>query len=672
VPGAPAAEAVEAVLETPHVPRFGSFGFDTAGMDPSVHPGDDFYRWANGGWDASTAIPGDRARWGMFDLLTVEAEAQVMQVIVEMAAEEHPADSDGHRIAGLWQSWMDTDTLDARGLAPVTPWLDRIRALDSHGGLAALMGEHPFPRMVAISISPDADDPTVHVVRAWQSGLGMPDREYYLDPGERFEAYRQAWTAHVETLLTLAGEADAAPRAAAVVALETEMARAHWTRVRSRQVEETWNPMDVAAFADLAPALALDTALQTLGLGAAQRVIVAQPDAVRGLGQVFAGTPAPVLRDWMLVHFLNSRASWLPRAFDEAHFHFYGRTLAGTEEQRPRDRRGAELVGSVLGHPVGKVWAERHFGVAAQAGMADLVGWLLRAFEGRLADLAWMDEPTRQEALAKLDAFEPRIGLPGVWDDFSGVLLAPDDLFGNRMRLQAHAWQEQLARFPDPVDRQRWFWPPQMVNASYSSLMNQITFPAGILQPPFFDVAADPALNFGAIGGVIGHEIGHGFDDQGRRFDGAGRLRDWWTEETNARFEVAAGRLADQFSAICPLEDLCINGRLALGENIGDLGGLQMAWAAWQAYAADRWPQGDVPVIDGLTGDQRFFLGWAQVWRVKYREDAMRSQLVNGPHAPGMFRVNGVVRNLDAWYQAFGVDASHALWLLPEERVRIW
>jgi endothelin-converting enzyme/putative endopeptidase len=304
--------------------------------------------------------------------------------------------------------------------------------------------------------------------------------------------------------------------------------------------------------------------------------------------------------------------------------------------------------------------------------MEELVENLIVSFRGRLERLEWMDDTTRAEALDKLATFEPRIGYPEVWDSFDELQIRPDDYFGNRMRIAEHQWKEQLARFPEKVDRRRWYFPPQIVNASYDALMNQITFPAGILQAPFFDPAADPAMNYGAIGAVIGHEIGHGFDDQGRRFDAQGRIRDWWTPETNALFEKASGRLADQYSTFCPIDALCINGRLALGENIGDLGGMQMAYGAYRYYVETTYPDGEAPVIDGFTGDQRFFLGWAQVWRTLYRDDALRAQLVNGPHSPGMYRVNGVVRNLDAWYKAFDVTEEHELYLAPEERVSIW
>ncbi|MFW6412970.1 MAG: M13 family metallopeptidase, partial [Oceanicaulis sp.] len=451
---------------------------------------------------------------------------------------------------------------------------------------------------------------------------------------------------------------------------ETQIAEAHWTRERSRQVSETYNPMSVAELDALAPSLNLAEGMQSLGLDVEQ-VIAVQPTAIEGIGAAFDGADVDTIRNWMTFHFLSDRASWLPAAFDEASFEFYGKTLSGQQEQRPRDRRGVQLVGGALGHAVGQIYVDRHFPPSSKDQMDGLVQDLIVAFRGRLEQLDWMDDETRAEALTKLSTFEPRIGYPEIWDEYDGLQIEAGDYFGNRIRMSEFSWAESLEDLSKPVDPREWSWPPQIVNASYSPLQNQITFPAGILQAPFFDPNADPAINFGAIGGVIGHEIGHGFDDQGRRYDAEGRLRDWWTAETNSRFEERSSRLGEQYDEFCPIDDLCVNGRLAMGENIGDLGGLQMAYTAWRAYVDEHY-DGEAPVIDGFTGDQRFFLAWAQVWRNKYTEDALRSQLVNGPHSPPQYRINGVVRNLDAWYDAFGVTEDDELYLPPEQRVRIW
>jgi putative endopeptidase len=653
-------------------PRFGTFGFDLEGMDPTASPGDDFYRYANGAWDDATDIPADRARYGVFDMLSLESEEVVQRLIEDAAREGGASGSNNQLIGDLYASWMDAETIEAAGLEPARPWLDRIAAISSHDEAAALMADLHHAAPYSLWIIPDPSDTTVYTAGASQSGLGMPDREYYFDPSERFEQYREAYRAYIVRLHELAGIDDAEARADGIIAFETSLADAQWSRERSRQIAETFNVMSVEEFAALAPSLRLTEALAARGLGNQERLIVSQPSAIEAAGETFAQTDLAVIRDYLTFHFLSDRASWLPSAFDEARFDFHQRTLSGTESQRSRERRGAELVGFGLGHAVGQEYVARHFPPEARAQMEELVDNLLTGFRGRLERLEWMDEETRAEALTKLSTFETRIGYPELWDSYEGLQIAAEDHFGNRIRMTEHAWNEQISRLDEPVDRRRWSWPPQIVNASYNPVMNQITFPAGILQPPFFDMHADAAMNYGAIGAVIGHEIGHGFDDQGRRFDASGDVRDWWTPQTNALFEEASGRLADQYSEFCPIDDLCVNGRLALGENIGDLGGMQMAYEAYRNHVAETYPDGEAPVIDGFTGDQRFFLAWAQVWRTLYRDDALRAQLVNGPHSPGMYRVNGVVRNLDAWYEAFEVTEEHELYLPPEERVSIW
>ena len=653
-------------------PRFGTFGFDLEGMKPTVSPGDNFYAYANGTWDETTDIPSDRARFGMFDKLSLEAEEDVKELILEAQATGGEPGSNSQLIGDFYASWMDEDTIEEAGLGPAEPHLAEISAIDDHDDAAARMASRDYPSIYGVGILPDPQDPTVYAARSGQSGLGMPDREYYLDDSERFEQYRDAYRDYIVKIHDLAGIDDGEAKADAIIDFETQLAESHWTRERSREITETYNVLSIDEFSDLAPSLHLKEALETQGLSGLDEIIVSQPSAIEAAGELFAATDIDTIRDYLTFHFLSARASWLPSGFDQAQFDFFSHTLRGTEEQRDRDRRGARQISRSLGHAVGQEYVDRHFPPEAREQMEELVDRLLVGFRGRLEQLEWMDDETRAEALEKLSTFEPRIGYPELWDSFDGLEIRDDDYFGNRMRLAEHRWNEQLKRFPEPVDRRHWHWPPQVVNASYSPLMNQITFPAGILQAPFFDPEADPAMNYGGIGAVIGHEIGHGFDDQGRRFDAQGRIRDWWTEETDSLFDEASGRLADQYSEFCPIDDLCINGRLALGENIGDLGGMQMAFIAYRQYVEDTYPDGEAPVIDGFTGDQRFFLGWAQVWRTLYRDDALRAQLVNGPHSPGKYRVNGVVRNLDAWYEAFGVTEEHELYLPPEERVSIW
>ncbi|MHA7871469.1 MAG: M13 family metallopeptidase, partial [Hyphococcus sp.] len=421
----------------------------------------------------------------------------------------------------------------------------------------------------------------------------------------------------------------------------------------------------------LAPEFEWNIIFDETGLSEIETFVVAQTTAIDGAAELFDQTPLATVKDYLAFHFINAQAANLPSAFDQASFEFFGRTLRGAEEQRERWKRGVQTINAGLGEAVGQIYVDRHFPANYKAEMDALVANLVAAFKERLQQNEWMDEETREQALLKLSTFEPRIGYTEKWTDYTPLAISGDTLLENALAITEFQWQEQLNRLGGPVDRKIWPYPPQTVNASYNPLLNQITFPAGILQPPFFDPYADPAVNYGAIGAVIGHEIGHGFDDQGRRFDELGRIRDWWTETANTRFEEKSGNLGGQYSAYEPIEGLNIDGELTMGENIGDLGGLQMAYAAYQRYL-DACCGGNAPVVDGLTGDQRFFMGWAQVWRAKAREDELRRRLVTDPHSPPEYRVNGVVRNMDAWYDAFGVTEDDALYLPPEQRVRIW
>jgi putative endopeptidase len=651
-------------------PRYGTFGFDVAGMNASIHPGNDFNRFANGTWLTETELPGDRSRYGTFSILAEEAEEHVQAIINDAMAEGGEPGSNSQLVGALYSSWMNADAIEAAGTAGLEPFLAEIAAIETHDDAAALFASVHHQSPFAIAIWADPDNPDRNALRLFQSGLGMGNRDYYLDESERFAEYRDAYLAYIAQIHELADLEGGAANAEAILDFETRLADIHWTREDSRDVTLTYNPMSPAELDELAPALNMSEGMEAMGINI-DRLIVVQPTAISGTSELFANTDIDTIKAWMTFHFISDRASWLPAAFDEARFDFFNRTLRGQEEQRPRDRRGVNLVGGSLGHAVGQIYVDRHFPPSSKEQMDDLVQRLTVAFRGRLENLEWMDDKTRAEALTKLSTFEPRIGYPEIWDEYDGLVLEDDDYFGNRIRMAEFGWAEQLEDLYSEVDPREWSWPPQIVNASYSPLQNQITFPAGILQAPFFDPNADPAMNFGAIGGVIGHEIGHGFDDNGRRYDAEGRLRMWWTDETNERFMERASMLGAQYDTYCPIDDQCVSGRLSMGENIGDLGGLQMAYTAWRDYV-DEVYDGEAPVIDGFTGDQRFFLAWAQVWRNLYSDDALRGQLVRGPHSPPRYRINGVVRNLDAWYEAFNITEEHELYLPPEQRVRIW
>jgi endothelin-converting enzyme/putative endopeptidase len=638
-------------------------------MDTSVKPGDDFFRYANGKWLDSFEIPADRSRYGAFDQLAEAAEQDVHAIIEELAAGSPAPGSVEQKVADFYKSWMDAEQIASLGTEPLQAPLAEIDAVASHDDLMKQFGASNRAAPLGLSMEADPADTTRYIMFVGQSGLGLPNRDYYLRDDERFVGYRKAYREYIAKLFELAGIDGGEAKADAIIALETQIAQAHWTPERSRNIEETYNPMRLAEVKKLAPGFAWDPLLAEAGLGAVENFVIEQTTAITESGSLTRSVPLNTWKDYLKFHFINDSAAYLPKPFDDASFEMFGKTLSGQPEQRERWKRGVQLLNRSMGEAVGEVYVERHFPPEARAQITELVSNLRAAMEERLETLEWMDDETRQAAQVKLGTFDPRVGYPNKWIDYSPLEIKSDDLLGNVLRSREFDWNEELKRLNGPVDRDLWGMNPQTVNAYYHPLMNQITFPAAILQAPFFDPAADPAINYGAIGGVIGHEIGHGFDDQGRKFDEKGLIRDWWTETSNERFTARSTMLGKQYDAFEPIEGLHVNGQLTMGENIGDLGGLQMAYAAYQRYVAEN---GEPPVIDGFTGDQRFFLSWAQVWRAKMREDAARRQIVTDPHSPPQERVNGVVRNLDAWYEAFDVTEGNKLYLPPDQRVRIW
>ena len=660
-----------ATTTTAPTAELGAWGVDLAQRDLAVDPGDNFHKYANGSWLATTEIPADLARYGTFDRLRVEAEEDIRAIVEELAAKDAAPGSLEQKVGDYYGAWMEVETLEALGAAPLQPHLEKIFAIESKADLAKayanLHGDAPF----GVGILPDPADTTRYIAFAGQSGLGMPDRDYYLKDDEKFAEYRSAYRTFVVAMLSLAGFENAETRADAVIALETKLAELHWSAEYSRDIQKIYNPMPKAELATLAPEIDWTTYLDALGLSGIDTFVVAQPSAIDKAAELFDAPPLDTVKDYLAFHFINSQATSLSSDFDEANFAFFGKTLRGAEEQRERWKRGVQRINGGIGEAVGQIYIARHFPPEYKEQMQELVGNLVEALHERLENNEWMDDETREQALLKLSTFEPRIGFTDKWTDYGPLEIKKGDLFGSTLALAEFAWNDQLSRLDGPVDRALWGYPPQTVNASYNPLLNQLTFPAGILQPPFFDPYADAAVNYGAIGAGIGHEIGHGFDDQGRRFDEKGRIRDWWTATANERFQAKAEVLGAQYDTYEPIEGLHVNGQLTMGENIGDLGGLQMAYAAYHRYL-DACCGGEAPVIDGLTGDQRFFLGWAQVWQQKSREDELRRRILTDPHSPAEYRVNGVVRNLDAWYDAFGVTEDDELYLAPEDRVRIW
>ncbi len=656
-----------AATQAGQAPKFGSFGVDLSARDPAIRPGANFWRYANNGWFTANPIPADRTSYGVAAVLSEELEGQ-LRTIVQEAGARAATDPVARQVADLYASYMDEAAIEARGAAVLRPYLDRIAAARTRDDLVTLFGTTGYPSPVGVGIIPNPADPTRYVAATGQGGIGMPNRNYYLDQGEQFDRYRAAYRDYVTTMLRLAGLSDPQARADRIIALERRIAEVHWTPEESRNVMRLINPMTPAQLATYAPEFNWPLLLRTTRLDSVQTLIVANDTAIQKQAQIFGETPVETWRDWMAFHFIRSTAPYLPRAFDEANFNFYSRTLSGVQQQRERWKRGLGTVNGALGEAVGQLYVQRHFPASSKAQMEELVRNLRAAFAERLRANSWMDDATKAEALAKLEAFDPRVGYPDNWQDYSAIRIARDDLLGNMMRAGEFQYNLMLSRLPNPVDRALWAMTPQTINAYYSPLSNQITFPAAILQPPYFDPNADPAVNYGAIGAVIGHEIGHGFDDQGSRFDAQGRLREWWTPQARERFTALTQRLGAQYGTY-QTAGQTLNPQLTMGENIGDLGGLEMAYAAYKRHVAQH---GDPGVIDGLTGDQRFFLAFAQAWRSHAREDALRQQMLTGPHSPPEFRVNGVVRNVDAWYEAFNIQPGDPLYLPPDQRVRIW
>jgi endothelin-converting enzyme/putative endopeptidase len=650
-------------------PALGTFGVETTNIDTAVKPGDDFFKYANGKWLATFTMPADKARFGAFDALGDKSESDVKAVVEALAAGKPAPGTTAAKVGDMYASWMDEGTIDARGLAPLQPYLDRINAVTDTAGVLALMATTDYTAPFGLGIEADPQDPTRYAVWAGQDGLGMPDRDYYLGKDPSFEKYRAAYKIYVTKVFELLKDPTPAASADTVIALETKIAQAHWPQADLRNVEKAIKPMPFAQFKALVPSVAWESFLPGVGLPATVDKVVAYGDtAVRDGAALVGKEPVDAWKKYLAFHLASDNASHLPKAFDDASFDFFGRTLRGVQAKRDRWKRGVTLLDQNIGEGVGEVYVAKYFPPDHKVKMDALVANLRAALEGRLKTLAWMDEATRAEALKKLATFESRVGYPSKWRDYSAMTIEKGKHFENMVSARDFEWRRQVARLGTPVDRQEWGMNPQTVNAGYNPLMNQITFPAAILQPPFFDLNADPAVNYGAIGAVIGHEIGHGFDDQGRAFDEAGRTRNWWTPETDAKFKAATRQLGTQYSKYCPVPDACVNGDLTMGENIGDLGGLTMAYTAYKLSLEGK----EAPVIDGFTGDQRFFLAWAQVWRALAREDAIRQQLVTDPHSMPEFRTNGVVRNMDEWYTAFDVKPGDRMFLPPDQRVKIW
>jgi putative endopeptidase len=579
--------------------------------------------------------------------------------------------SNAQKIADFYRSYVDVERIETLGLAPIAPILAEIRATKNHDDIARLIAriDLPLNGPLAYGITLDQKNPDRYVVVVTHAGLGLPEREYYLRADESFANIRKEYLAHLQRLFTLAEWPNPAAAAQRIVAFETEIAKLHLPLAQRRDRNAMYNLKSSKQLIESAKEYPWQLSFEQSGLPAAiPELIVRELESIGPLAKLFRKTPLSTLRDYLAAQLLRGSADVLPRAFDEEVFAFAGRTLNGQPQQRSRDKRAADAVSGLLGEAIGEIYVQKHFSPEAKLAMQALVENLRTAYRGRIETLPWMSADTKKVAIEKLISFRAKVGYPDRWRDYSALEVRAGDAFGNGQRAQVFAWNRQLKRLSEKTDRDEWAMSPQTVNAYYNPVFNEIVFPAAILQAPFFDLNADAAVNYGAIGGVIGHEMGHGFDDQGAKSDARGVLRTWWNAADEAAFKVLSDRLAAQYSQYEPLPGLKINGRLTLGENIGDLGGLSVALAAYRLSLAGTAP----PVVDGLSGEQRLFLGWAQVWRSVYRDQRLRNLLMTDPHSPPEYRVNAVVRNIDAWYEAFKVEPNHKMWLPPEERVRIW
>ncbi|SBV32155.1 Endothelin-converting enzyme 1 [uncultured Sphingopyxis sp.] len=659
---ATAQERAAPAAATDAKPEIGDFGFDLSGMDKSVQPGDDFYAYANGTWAKNTQIPADKSNYGMFTALADLSQKRTQEILEAAKADPNSM------IGRAYASYLDAAAVEAKGLAPIQPWLNKIRAVDK-AGLAKLLAEadrNGVQHFFGGYVGQDDKNPEVYIYTMFQGGIGMPDRDFYLKENERNTKLQAAYLKHVENVLTLAGEKDAAARAKAIYDFEKQVATVHWDKNDSSDATKVYNKMTIAELAAAAPGFDWQTFIHGIGVHE-DSLLVSQPSAFTGEAKLLAGAPIGVIRDMLIVRSLDGFSDVLPDAVAQEAFSFYGTALSGTPQMQERWKRAVDFTTGNMGEAVGKDYVAKYFPPETKAAMDLLVKNVLAALDTRITNLTWMQPETKVKAKKKLANFTTKIGYPDRWKDYSKLEIKADDLFGNALRSNQFAHDDNISRLGGPIRRWEWGMTPMTVNAYANFGMNEIVFPAAILQPPFFDPHADAAINYGGIGAVIGHEISHHFDDQGAKYDETGKLSDWWTPADVAAFEAAGKALVAQYDAYEVLPGEKLDGTFTLGENIGDLAGLTIAYDAYKKSLGGK----EAPVIDGLTGDQRFFLGWAQVWRRNYREQNLSQRITTDPHSPSIQRA-WVSRNLDPWYKAYNVKPDQKLYLAPKDRVRIW
>ncbi|MEM6640087.1 MAG: M13-type metalloendopeptidase [Pseudomonadota bacterium] len=646
-------------------------GIDTENIDQTVRPQDDFYRFVNGGWLASTTIPDDKSNYGSFSQLADQARAQLRTIIEEAADTPSRDGTDAQKVGDFYRSFMNLEAIEREGLTPLNDEVARIDAIQTPADLLTYFGyaqRSGGGTTFNLWVNQDAKASTEYIVYVSQGGLGLPDKSYYESDDEKFVNIRADYLQHIRRTLGLAAVDNAEQRAQQILDIETALASHHWKREDNRDRNATYNKLTLAEANAAMPGSDWRDILGGAGIKGEDAFIVRQPSYFKSMVEMANTVPIDHWRGYLYFHMLRAASPYLTEPFVQENFNFYSGTLRGIEKNRPRWRRGVAAVEQALGEVVGKLYVERHFKPEAKARMEDLVENLRQAFEVSINELEWMSPETKIEAQAKLAKFTPKIGYPNEWKDYARLKVKPDTLLENVRNSYDVEYTRMLSKLGQDIDRNEWFMTPQTVNAYYNPSMNEIVFPAAILQPPFFNMEADDAVNYGAIVAVIGHEFSHGFDDQGRKSDGDGNLRDWWTDQDATEFKARADGLVEQYDGYSPIDGINVNGKLTLGENIGDLAGLTMAYKAYKLSLGGK----EAPVIDGYTGDQRFFMGWSQVWRRLYREDELRNRLVTDPHSPSEYRVNGIVSNMPAFFDAFDVKPGDDLYRAPSDRVEIW
>lgn len=651
-----------------------SYGQQKIVLSDSIQPGNDFYRYVNEDWIKKAKIPTGMPRINSFVDLYLNTEKQTQAIIEQLQALPENALSHNQRnIRNLYLSYLNEDAIEKANISPIKSDLDAIKQAKDHNDISRLMTLPAYNSLISYWVDLDAKSPDTYVLYIGQGSLGLPNRNYYLDDTPQMEAIRKSYIAYIETILRLAGEKDVDKKAQQIFELEKSIAKVQWSPEERRDTLKNYHAMTLPEMKAFTKGFAWENFINHWQLSDKQleKIVVETDTAVEKTAQIYAQTPVSILKDYLIFQYVSSNARYLNQQFVDANFDFYSTKLNGIEKQRTRQERALQTVNALQGEPLGQIYVEQYFDPKSKEKIKDLVSYVRGTFNSRLKVNDWMDDATRQEALKKLDQFTVKVGYPDQWNNFDSINLKPDDLLGNYKQVNEWSYKDAISKIGKPVRKWEWGMTPQTVNAYFNPVQNEIVFPAAILQAPFFDPNVDPAYNYGAIGAVIGHEMGHGFDDQGSLYDGTGQLRNWWSESAKTHFKQKTDKLVDQFNAF-DVDGQKVNGQLTLGENIGDLGGLNIALSAYKQFVKENYPNGEAPIIDGTTGLQRFFISWARTWQELSNKESERNKILTDPHSPNQFRANGVVRNIDDWYQTFGVDKNNQLYLAPEQRIRIW